>query len=290
MGIEEKVIDFDYKPRINLSERFKLFFKPKYEKNKFLANRAVDEAFEFSERMLKNPEYKKRYKEMKSMTSSPEEDIESIIKTIKKNHPEDIEELSRKKIIELSNEKIKENLLDVYRCNVQNIPWYDADKFEPYLKRCETIPQRESLKHFRKTIDISNHGEKRGKYLNNTKNGKELIRVGGGDLQDLYTVSVHELGHAKTYGSTTITEKEKIFLRSIFNIENDTSNYIKSPSEIIARMDEIRAILNPENPYAPIKPEQIKELIPKVKKDSTMEKLLNNINIEKFVEVYNSFY
>lgn len=141
-----------------------------------------------------------------------------------------------------------------------------------------------------------------GKFQSRSSKEKEAVSVKSKHLGDLYNVTVHEvLGHGKTYGNVTFTQKEKELLWSVFKDNNNVSSYIKEPTEIMARIDEIRSVLNRDSPFRVITEQDLEKFEKMVNtstqipgadsnKGSTMLQFIKNVDKSKLVSVMNKMY
>jgi hypothetical protein len=296
-------INFGYKPPVTNKEKVKMLFMNKDSRHKFLTDRTVDDAFQFADRALSSPEYKKRYAAMKSMTPSIEADKLDIAKKIRSDVEKGIvpADWSQKEILAMDDNQLMNTFQDIYQYNVSDVPHWQSNKFKPFVNRINPVPERTSVQHLRKDASIDyNADSKRGMYYGpNMETGTgESISVGAPNYGDLYNVTVHEaMGHGKTYAAGSFTEKERQLLSSVFKDNNNASNYIKTPTEVMARIDEMRSVLNPKNPYAKVSETDIDKLQSMLGtnkfmngEDPTMLQLIKNVDKKKLVEVMNKMY
>lgn len=304
------VINFDYAPKLSSAEKLKVMFMNKVDKQKLLADKTVNEAFEYADRFMKNPEYAKRFASVKSMTPSNAADELDVINYIRqeagsgkiKNSDYTPEEITA-----MTDDEVKENFFDAYTYNTSNVPYYEQNKLPVYKNRTLTTPQQLSVQHLKKNIIIDPFSDKKtgvytaNKYGNSDNIREESVSVGSKNLGDLFNVTVHEaLGHGKTFGNVSFTQKEKELLKSVFKNNNSASTYIKEPTEVMARIDEIRSVINKDNPFKEITENDLDRFESMVntnknipgagEKGSSMLQFISNVDKSKLKKVMNTMY
>lgn len=305
-------INFGYKPPLTIIEKGKTMFMSSSNRQKFLADKTVDDAFEYADRVMKDPEYAKRFKDVKSMTPSnaaDEQDVLNYIREQVESGKMTSQDFSKEQIAKMSDEEIKNNFANAYRYNTSNVAYYDADKLPVYKNRTSQTPQQTSVQHLKKNIRINPFSEKKtglydpGKFASTQNTSSEVVEVGSKNLGDLFNVTVHEiLGHGKTFGNVSLTQKEKELLQSVFKSNNSASSYIKMPTETMARIDEIRSTLNKDNPFKTITEDDLLKFEKMVntnknipganwgEKGSSMLQFIQNMDKKELAKVMNKMY
>ena len=302
--IEGVVADFGYKPPLSFSEKMKTLVMNKSNKQKFLAKKTVDDAFDYADRAMKDPEYLKRFEDIKSMTPSTAVDKQNVVNYIRtevKAGRQSSRNWNKEEILKMSDDEISSNFVGAYRYNTSGIGVEELD-VPQYLNRTSKIPQQTSVQHLKDGIKIESgptSKNKIGSYTQHVdenlgKKGTELVQVETKNLGDLASVTVHEiLGHGKTFGPITLTQKEKELLKSVFKTNNNASSYIKEPTEVMARIDEIRFTLNYKDPFKTITEKDLlrfeKMLNPR-NKNSSLREFISNVDKKELAKVMNKMY
>jgi hypothetical protein len=304
------VINFDYAPKLSSAEKLKVMFMNKVDKQKLLADKTVNEAFEYADKFMSDPEYKRRFADVKAMTPSLEADRQDVANYIRNQVGDDkitSDHYSKDEILNMTDEKILDNFENPYRYNTSNVAWNEADKLPAYVNRTLPIPQQTSVQHLKENIAINPFSNKKVGVYNAGKNqsltsGKgETVSVGSKNLGDLFNVTVHEvLGHGKTFGNVSFTQKEKELLKSVFKDGNSASTYIKEPTEVMARIDEIRSVINKDNPFKEITENDLDRFESMVntnknipgagEKGSSLLEFISNVDKSKLKKVMNTMY
>ena len=304
------VINFDYAPKLSSAEKLKVMFMNNVDKQKLLADKTVNEAFEYADRFMSDPEYQRRFADVKSMTPSIDDDKQDVANYIRNQVISDkinSDYYSKDEILNMTDEQILDNFENPYRYNTSNVAWDEANKLPAYVNRTLPIPQQTSVQHLKENIKINPFSEqkvgvyKAGINQSLTSHNNETVSVGSKNLGDLFNVTVHEaLGHGKTFGNVSFTQKEKELLKSVFKTNNAASTYIKEPTEVMARIDEIRSVINRNNPFKEITENDLDRFESMVntnknipgtgEKGSSMLEFISNIDKSKLKKVMNTMY